>query len=427
MKKGKAHTLGVPGGGVFASDDESSVPHQGSPVNALDRWLTRTLLKVSGHPRVEIELWNGEVISTVPDPTARARITSRGVLRRIIRSPSLGFGDAYSAGQVEVVGDLQEFLQEIYFGLIRARANRPRWLPESTKTRGNTHGKARENIHHHYDLGNEFYRLWLDERMVYTCAYYAHPDMTLEQAQLAKMDHVGRKLRLQPGQTVIEAGCGWGALAMHLAEHFGVSVKAYNISREQLAYAREQAKRRRLEDRVEFVEDDYRNITGTCDAFVSVGMLEHVGIERFGELGAVVDKVLKPEGLGLIHSIGRSSPAPNNPWIEKRIFPGSYPPSLAEASAIFEPYNFSILDIENLRLHYRETCRAWLDRFETVTDEVEAMYDEEFVRAWRLYLAGSTAAFEVGTLQLFQIVFAPFGNNQVPWTREHLYPAEMAR
>lgn len=420
MKKGKAHSLGVPGGGVFASD-EGTVPQKGSKANKIDKWLARTLLKTIGHPRIEIELWSGDIISTSRNPIAKVRLGNRSTLQRLLRRPSITFGDAYSTGQIEVVGNLLEFLEEVYGGLIRANAIRPKWLRPSTKTRRNTLGKARENIHHHYDLGNDFYRLWLDEHMVYTCAYYATEDMNLEQAQLAKMDHVGRKLRLQPGQTVIEAGCGWGALAMHLAEHFGVTVKAFNISREQLSYGRQQAAARGLQESVDFIEDDYRNITGQCDAFVSVGMLEHVGIERFEELGAVLARCLKPKGLGLIHSIGRASPAPNNRWIEKRIFPGSYPPSLAEASRIFEPHNFSILDVENLRLHYRETCLAWWHRFEQVASEVEAMYDQKFVRAWRLYLAGSAAAFEVGTLQLFQIVFSPFGNNQVPWTRRHLY------
>ena len=420
MKKGKAHSLGVPGGGVFASD-EGTVPQKGSKANKIDKWLARALLKTIGHPRIEIELWSGEIISTSRNPIAKVRLGNRGTLQQLLRRPSITFGDAYSRGQIEVVGNLLEFLEEVYGGLIRANAIRPKWLRPPTKTRRNTLGKARENIHHHYDLGNDFYRLWLDEHMVYTCAYYATEDMDLEQAQLAKMDHVGRKLRLQPGQTVIEAGCGWGALAMHLAEHFGVTVKAFNISREQLSYGRQQAAARGLQENVEFIEDDYRNITGQCDAFVSVGMLEHVGIERFEELGTVIAGCLKPNGLGLIHSIGRASPAPNNRWIEKRIFPGSYPPSLAEASRIFEPHNFSILDVENLRLHYRETCLAWWHRFEQVASEVEAMYDQKFVRAWRLYLAGSAAAFEVGTLQLFQIVFSPFGNNQVPWTRRHLY------
>jgi cyclopropane-fatty-acyl-phospholipid synthase len=285
----------------------------------------------------------------------------------------------------------------------------------------NTKGGARRNIRAHYDLGNDFYRLWLDERMVYTCAYYTRPGATLEEAQLAKMNHVARKLRLTPGQTVFEAGCGWGALALHLAQHYGAKVRAYNISREQLAYARERARTQRLEDRVEFVEDDYRNIRGTCDRFVSVGMLEHVGPEHYRQLGRVICDCLAPDGAGLIHTIGRNQPAPNNPWTERRIFPGSLPPSLSEITRIFEPYDFSVLDVENLRLHYARTLEHWLARFEAQEEQVGAMFDERLVRMWRLYLSGSIAAFRAGALDLFQVLFNRPGGNNVAWTRASLY------
>jgi cyclopropane-fatty-acyl-phospholipid synthase len=263
--------------------------------------------------------------------------------------------------------------------------------------------------------------MWLDERMVYTCAYYEHPDLTLAEAQVAKLDHVCRKLELEPGQDVIEAGCGWGALAMHMAEHYGVNVRAYNNSHEQVSYAREQAAARGLSDSVEFIEDDYRTISERCDVFVSVGMLEHVGLKNYHELGKVIDRCLKPSGLGLIHSIGRSHPKPADPWITKRIFPGGHVPSLGEITSIFEPQQFSILDVENLRLHYARTCHEWLNNFEKVSDKVGEMYSDEFVRAWRLYLAGSSAAFKSGTLQLYQVLFAPRGNNKVPWSRKYLY------
>ena len=287
--------------------------------------------------------------------------------------------------------------------------------------RGNSLKRSKDNVHHHYNLGNDFYEMWLDERMVYTCAYYEQPDLTLAEAQVAKLDHVCRKLQLKPGQEVIEAGCGWGALATHMAEYYGVNVKAYNNSHEQVAYAREQATARNLSDRVEFVEDDYRTIQQQCDVFVSVGMLEHVGLKNFRELGRVINRSLKPGGVGLIHSIGRSHSTPMDPWIAKRIFPGGYVPTLGEMTSIFEPYKYSILDVENLRLHYARTCNEWLHNFEIASDTVREMYNEEFVRAWRLYLAGSTTAFQSGTLQLFQVLFAPSGNNDVPWSRDYLY------
>ena len=274
--------------------------------------------------------------------------------------------------------------------------------------------RSRENVHHHYDIGNDFYRLWLDEQLAYTCAYFPEPGVSLEAAQIAKFDHVCRKVWLQPGETVVEAGCGWGALALHMARHYQVNVRAYNISHEQIVYARERAKAEGLSDRVEFVEDDWRHIAGRYDVFVSIGMLEHVGPSNYRRLGEVIHRVLTDRGRGIIHSIGRNKPAPVDLWIERRIFPGSYPPSLAEMMQILEPREFSVLDVENLRLHYAQTLRHWLGRFEGAAEQVTKMFDQRFVRMWRLYLAGSIAAFEGGSLQLFQVVFARGKVNDMP-------------
>ena len=208
---------------------------------------------------------------------------------------------------------------------------------------------------------------------------------------------------------------------MHMAEHYGVHVKAYNISHQQIVHARERAKARGLADRVEFIEDDYRNIAGEFDAFVSVGMLEHVGKDNYMTLGDVVFRSLKRGGLGIIHSVGRSRTAAPNAWLEQRIFPGSYPPSFRDMMDIFEPHEFSIVDIENLRIHYAKTLMEWLARFDSHVDEIGRMYDEPFVRAWRLYLGGCAAAFLAGTVQLYQVVFAHPDDNRIPMTRQHIY------
>jgi cyclopropane-fatty-acyl-phospholipid synthase len=401
-------------------------PATAAPARSVEARMMRRLLSVLGEPPIEFVLWTGESITgSNPQVVARIGIKSRATLLGLVRDPQVRFGDAYSDGTISIDGDLVSLLEEIYRAGQRAGA-----APTTLRKLGrllhrrrtaNTLEGSRENIHHHYDIGNEFYSLWLGDTMAYTCAYYPTESATLDEAQIAKFDHVCRKLRLQPGESVVEAGCGWGGLGMHMARRYGVKVRAFNISREQVAYARERAKREGLDSRVEFVLDDYRNITGKYDAFVSVGMLEHVGVENYPELGRVVSNSIGSNGRGLIHSIGRNRPAPLHPWITRRIFPGAYPPSLGEMMSIFEPWQLSVLDVENIRLHYAKTLHHWLGLYESSKDRVREMFDDKFVRMWRLYLAGSIAGFTTGTLQLFQVVFAPRGNNNIPLTRAHLY------
>jgi cyclopropane-fatty-acyl-phospholipid synthase len=359
-------------------------------------------------------LWDGfELTPKTGRCVATIVFKNRRALFSWVRDPQLNFGETYMFGTVEIHGDLVALLEAVYRAF-RPWRPRPWWLWRES----NSVPSAKENVHHHYDLGNDFYRLWLDREMVYTCAYFARPDVTLEEAQIAKMDLVCRKLRLRPGERVVEAGCGWGTFALFMARRYGVRVRAFNISTEQIACARQRARAEGLDERVEFVEDDYRSMKGEYDAFVSVGMLEHVGLADYATLGDVIDRVLTGNGRGLLHFIGRNRPAPLNPWIRKRIFPGAYPPSLHEVfERVLEPNQFSVLDVENLRLHYAKTVEHWRRRFTDASDEILKMFDETFVRAWQLYLAGSQAAFMAGSMQLFQVVFARGGSNAVPWTR----------
>lgn len=422
MKKEKAVAFNMPA--VTEGMPVTDFTDTSARVSPLERWLARKMLSLLGDPPLQMVLWNGEEITTSSArPAAHIALRRRSALYKLLSNPNLQFGDLYSVGSVEVEGDLVKFLEIIYgtraakFGFLGKlqshMLNRPR---------ANTLSGSSSNIHHHYDLGNDFYRLWLDSEMQYTCAYFPSPSMTLEEAQIAKLDHVCRKLQLRPGDRVVEAGSGWGGLARHMARHYGVKVRSFNISREQIRYARERAAAEGLSG-IEYIEDDYRNITGQYEAFVSVGMLEHVGLDHYRELGEVIHRCLTPDGRGLIHSIGRNKPEPMNAWIEKRIFPGAYPPTLREMMEIFEPRAFSVLDVENMRLHYAKTLEHWLARFERHADTVQTMFDESFVRAWRLYLAGSLAGFTTGWLQLFQVVFARGDNNTLPWSRAHLYDA----
>lgn len=378
----------------------------------LDRWALQRIQALLRTAPLRYELWDGVELSPPGSAVGTIRFRNRRALFGCVVDPEVNFGEAYMSGALEIDGDLVAVLEAIYRTF--QSPNRPWWLWQ----RSNDVDAAKENVHHHYDLGNSFYKLWLDREMVYTCAYFPDRTATLEDAQLAKMRLVCRKLRLQPGERVIEAGFGWGTLALLMAREFGVMVRAFNVSSEQVRYARDLASAAGLAGRIEFVEDDYRNATGECDAFVSVGMLEHVGLPDYQSFGEVIGRTLARDGRGLLHFIGRNQPAPLNAWIRKRIFPGAYPPTLREVfEHVLEPQALSVLDVENLRLHYAETLKEWLRRFDHSSKVVADMFDDTFVRAWRLYLAGSQVGFLTGSMQLFQVLFARGGSNAVPWTR----------
>ena len=396
---------------------------QSSRTNRRSLWLERVLVEKLyqqiGRPPVQLCLWDGTVVGDGQPHIGGLTIHEPRVLRHLLLNPLLGFGESYADGGLTVQGDLVEVLTALNRSLPSGTSS-PSRLWSRTQPR-HSFARSKACVYHHYDLGNDFYKLWLDPQLVYTCAYYAQPEATLDEAQTAKLDHVCRKLRLKPGETVVEAGCGWGALALHMAKKYGVTVRAFNLSREQLAYARHRAEAEGLGQRVEFIEDDYRNMTGRSNAFVSVGMLEHVGPENYRGMGKLIGRILTEDGRGLIHSIGRNVARPLDPWTVKYIFPGACAPSLREMMDLFEESGMSVLDVENLRLHYARTCADWLARFEQASGAVRRMFDERFVRMWRLYLAASSATFLSGDLQLFQIAFARAGNNDLPWTRADWY------
>lgn len=399
-----------------------------SSSSPFERWLLQRVLSAIGQAPIRLALKGREAVSpNGTRPVATIVIRDLPTLFKLILNPEIGLGDAYSEGSVEVEGDLVAALEAVYRSWPSFRPDawltrrKAQWLE---RLKANTPRRSRENVHHHYDLNADFYRRWLDRELLYTCAYFPTPSATLEEAQIAKMDYVCRKVQLQPGETVVEAGCGWGALALHMARKYGARVKAVNLSHQQIVFARQRAREEGLADKVEFIEDDYRNISGRFDVFMSVGMLEHVGLHNYEEMGRVIHRSVGDSGRGLLHFIGRNWPAPLSAWIRKRIFPGAYAPTLRQALEVFEPWDFSVCDVENLRLHYARTLEHWLDRFERCTPEISEKFDPKFVRAWRLYLAGSLVAFRVGTLQLFQVTFAGFQCQRIPWTREHLYAAQ---
>ena len=385
----------------------------------LDRRLLSCVHQIAGSARVRMELGGSPKQMSLCPTLPVIRLKNRKTLVAVLLNPEMNFGDLYSAGDIEVEGDLVRALEALYEApdrfITRLLSRWLNWI-QSCGLQG-----ARRNISHHYDIPTDFYKIRLDPKLVYTCAYFPDADTGLEEAQKAKLDLVCRKLWLQPGETVVEAGCGWGALSLHMAREFVVRVKAFNISHEQIVFAREQAAKEGLASSVEFIEEDYRNISGRYDAFVSVGMLEHIGQEHYRALGDVIRRSIGDTGRGLLHFIGKSQPQPFSVWIRKRIFPGAYTPTLREAMDVLEPHDYSVLDVENLRMHYARTIEFWLQRYERCFDQVAERFGLTFARMWRLYLAGSIAGFRTGTLQLFQLVFVGRTCKSQPLTRAHLY------
>jgi cyclopropane-fatty-acyl-phospholipid synthase len=394
----------------------------------IDRWLAARVQRTIAPAAVRLELWDrsSPYDATLP-PVGDLVVHDRRTLLGLAVNPDLWFGESYMAGRLDVRGPIEPVVE----GLSRLNTLKPSWRSRIGRALviPNTLRASRDNVHHHYDLGNAFYQQWLDRELVYTCAYFEHPDTSLDEAQRAKLDLVCRKLQLKPGDTVVEAGCGWGALALFMARHYGVRVKAFNVSREQLAFARERASREGLEGRVEFIDDDYRNVRGTFDVFVSIGMLEHVGLPHLHSFADVLRRCLRRDGgRGLLHFIGRDAPCPLNPWIRRRIFPGAYTPTLAEVTTlVLAPAGMSVVDVENLRLHYARTLELWAERYEAAKDSVRQTYGDEFARAWELYLAGSQAAFATGWMQLFQVLFTPRESAPPFWTRADLFRSREGR
>ena len=361
-------------------------------------------------------------------PRLIARITSAGWAARIAAKPGLGVGEAYmDGGLVLEEGQIGQFID-----LIGANAkNKPRskgglrrWL-RRTLREANDRVASLRNVAHHYDLSYDLYRRFLDEDMQYSCAYFERPDMTLEEAQLAKKRHIAAKLALSPGQSVVEIGCGWGGLALTLAEESGVEVDAITLSVEQLKIAKARAEAKGMAGQVRFSLTDYRDLKGTYDRVLSVAMFEAVGRPHYQEYFDGVARLMKDDGVGLVHSIGRPEPGVTNAWIDKYIFPGGYSPSLSEVMPAIEKAGLIVTDVEILRLHYAETIRHWRDRFEAARADIADLYDERFCRMFEFYLGIAEQSFRARRQYIWQIQLAK-RVDVLPITRDYIGEAEAA-
>jgi cyclopropane-fatty-acyl-phospholipid synthase len=355
--------------------------------------------------------------------------------RAVAINPGLRFGEAYMEGRIDLIeGTIFDLLKLISENAGSAGAAEP-WMKAIDRVRlsyrrivqDNTPTRARRNVHHHYDLSAEFYGLFLDSDRQYSCAYFETPDSTLEEAQLAKKRHIAAKLLFDhPGLDVLDIGCGWGGMGLYLAENCGAEVKGITLSTEQHALANERARAAGLEDHAHFEIEDYRAVTGGFDRIVSVGMFEHVGRDFYDDFFHQSSRLLRDDGVMLLHTIGRYEPPANtNAFISKYIFPGGYIPALSEIMPAVERAGLIVCDVEVLRLHYAETLKHWRLRFAARRDEAKAIYDERFCRMWEFYLAASECTFRWQDLVVFQLQLA-HRHGVVPITRGYIAEAEAA-
>lgn len=392
----------------------------------LDQFLTGMMVS----DRLTVTYPDGTTRDYGPDTgqTAHLAFANTKAVRAIVLNPDLGLGEGYMDGYITPQNCT---LDDVLAIIIRNRfsghlppwflmANRARFHARSFIQR-NAPQASRRNVAHHYDISDDLYRLFLDADMQYSCAYFTDNAMTLEQAQTAKKAHIAAKLQLEPGMRVLDIGCGWGGMALTLARDYGCEVTGITLSENQLATAQKRAEAEGLSDRIHFNLQDYRHTSGTFDRIVSVGMLEHVGVPNFDTYFGRVAELLDPDGVALIHTIGRSAPPmAHSSWINKYIFPGGYVPSLSELAPPLERSGLWQCDIEVWRLHYAKTIRHWRDRFDAQVSGITAMHDARFVRMFRYYLTVCILAFEHQMQAVYHFQLA-HKRTAVPLTRDYLH------
>jgi cyclopropane-fatty-acyl-phospholipid synthase len=347
--------------------------------------------------------------------------------RALLFDPQLALAEGYMNGDIEIeAGTVYDLLSLVVRNL--AITEMPAWMRITDKFRSltrlarqaNTLSQSKQNVSHHYDLPGSLYDLFLDKDKQYSCAYFPTGSEPLEEAQLAKKRHIAAKLHLSPGQSVLDIGCGWGGLSLHLAREAGAKVLGITLSKEQQLYAAERA-RSETAPNVSFSLTDYRSVNRTFDRIVSVGMFEHVGLPNYRTFFGKIHQCLKDNGVALLHTIGRlTGPGYTNPFIQRYIFPGGYSPALSEIMPAIEKSGLLIMDVEVLRLHYAETLAAWQRNFEAAWDQAAGLFSTRFCRMWQFYLAGCEANFRYGNIAVFQIQLAK-RIDAVPLTRDYIY------
>ena len=395
--------------------------------------IGRLIDKLMSKGRLTLVMPDGKRTSYGPGGGASltVRVTDRKTLFAIARNPRLGLGEAYMDGRLIVEdGTILDLMRLVVGanrwedkGKGRAAMNKGKGKWKALFRR-NKAKASRRNVAHHYDIGNDLYRLFLDEDLQYSCAYFTDPANSLEQAQADKKAHIAAKLYLKPGQRVLDIGCGWGGTALYLNRVADVDVLGITLSEEQLKVARARAEEAGVADRVKFELIDYREIEGRFDRIVSIGMLEHVGAAHYDEFFAACRNLLAEDGVMLLHTIGKygKASAPD-PFTDKWIFPGYHLPSISQLAAASERQRLITSDLELLRVHYAYTLRHWLERARANRDKIVALHDERFFRMWEFYLSGGVVAFESGSMCNFQAQYIR-DRNALPITRDYMAEAE---
>lgn len=371
-----------------------------------------------------VTFWDGSTVNyNAGEPKFHITFNQALNTEKLANEPMIALAEGYMDKDIEIDGNLEQVIETI-FEQKESFLNQSKALTKLVKVKSNNAKESKENAAHHYDLGNDFYSLWLDETMNYSCAYYKTPDDTLHQAQINKIHHILKKLSLQPGQNLLDIGCGWGHLIIEAAKHYDVHALGITLSEEQYKKAQERIEAENLQDRVEVKLVDYRELINdkiTFDRIVSVGMLEHVGHENIPTFMEHTNKLLTNGGVALLHCITGLIEVEGNAFLTKYIFPGGAIPSIRELIDGMSQNDLRVIDVESLRRHYNLTLRDWIHNFEDNLDAVREQFDERFIRMWRLYLNACAANFTCGISDLHQFLVTKGPNNELPMTRDYLY------
>lgn len=389
----------------------------------LEKNFLKTFLNKFKGGCFNIRFWDGEDFK-VGNEEVKFNIILHKPLRKkdMLTSTSLSFGEAYMRGDIEIEGDLFVVFDELLKCIDEFSTN----FGALTKIFGGSTSKKKqkEEVSSHYDIGNDFYKIWLDDTLSYSCAYFKNNDDSLYDAQMNKIHYILRKLNLSEGLSLLDIGCGWGGLLIEAAKIYKIRGLGITLSEEQYKAFKERIEKESLQEYLDVKLMDYRELENSklsFDRIVSVGMIEHVGRPNYDLFFKNVNVVLKESGLFLLHYISGLKESEGDAWIKKYIFPGGVIPSLREIISISSEYKYNILDVESLRLHYKKTLLMWAKNFDNNIDKIKAMFDDKFIRMWRMYLYSCAASFNNGVIDLHQILFVKGVNNNLPMTRSYMY------